>query len=312
MNGKVGPPRDPGQDPSPPTRRVVAVVELLAEASAAQLTLAEICRELGISRSTAHAILATLCSCGWVLRDPLSGRYALGSGLPRPTSGSLPISRTLRGPLRQLCSTVGMAACISEVRGGSIAVIESTAPDSGRRQVTAGQRLPFVAPFGREFVAWAPAAARQEWLDAAGPVNDVFCARIPKVLNAIQERGYGIERLSNALLKVYTALMALEDGNVADPVAIRLAGAVADLTIVDFLPGELAQIEQCPLATISAPIFDGEGKVVMSVSAQAYKQLTVEQVRNIGDEILKFADHASSLVTQHIPAIGSHSVDGSR
>lgn len=276
------------------------------------MTLAEICRELRISRSTGHAILATLCACNWVLRDPLSGRYALGSGLPRPSPVNVPISRMLREPLSQLCSTLGMAACISEVRGGSIAVIESTAPDSGRPQVTAGQRLPFVAPFGREFVAWAPAATRQQWLDAAGPVNDVFSARMPKVIKAIQDRGYGIERLSDPLLKVYAALLALDDGNMADPVAVRLAGAVADLTIVDFLPGELAQIEQCPLATISAPIFDGEGKVVMSVYAQAYKQLTVEQVRNIGDEILKFADHASSLATQHIPAIWCHSVDGSR
>lgn len=135
---------------------------------------------------------------------------------------------------------------------------------------------------------------------------------MPKVLNAIQERGYGIERLSDALLKVYTALLALEDGNGTDPVAIRLAGAVADLTIVDFLPGELAQIEQCPLATISAPIFDGAGNVVMSVSAQAYQQLTVEQVRNIGDEILAFAEHAGSLIAQHIPAILTPPADRSR
>lgn len=205
-----------------------------------------------------------------------------------------------------------MAACISEVRGGSIAVIESTAPHSGRPPVTAGQRLPFVAPFGREFLAWAPAAARQQWLDAAGPVNDVFRARMPKVLNAIQERGYGIERLSDPLLKVYTALLALEDGNVADPVAVRLAGAVADLTIVDFLPGELTQIEQSSLATISAPIFDAQGNVVMSVSAQAYQQLTLEQVRNIGDEVLKFADHASSLITQHVSVIATRFVDRTR
>jgi DNA-binding IclR family transcriptional regulator len=306
MNAKLKPSREPGQDPSPPTRRVVAVVELLAGISTTPLTLAEICRELGISRSTGHAILATLCACGWVVRDPLSGRYALGTGLPRPNPAGVPMSRPLREPLRQLCSSVGMAACISEVRGGSIVVIESAAPASGRPRVTAGQRLPFVAPFGREFVAWAPAAAREEWLAAAGPVNDVFRARMTKVLKEIQKRGYGIERLSDPLLKVYAALLALEDDNVADPVAVRLAGAVADLTIVDFLPRELAQIEQCSLATISAPIFDGQGKVVMSVSAQAYTQLAPEQVRKIGDEILEFADHASSLIAQQAPLIISN------
>src|SRR3954465_15292968 len=103
MNAKLGQSDAPGQDPSPPTRRVVAVMELLAQAAATPLTLAEICRELRISRSTGHAILATLCACDWILRDPLSGRYALGPGLPRPHPGNAPISRILREPLRRLC-----------------------------------------------------------------------------------------------------------------------------------------------------------------------------------------------------------------
>ena len=155
MNAKLGQSDEPGQDPSPPTRRVVAVVELLAAASATPLTLAEICRDLQISRSTGHAILATLCACDWVRRDPLSGRYELGPRLPRPNPVNAPISRMLREPLRQLCSAIDMAACISEVRGDFIAVIESAAPESVRPPVQAGQRLPFVSPFGREFVAWA-------------------------------------------------------------------------------------------------------------------------------------------------------------
>lgn len=300
MNDKLEPSRERRQDPSPPTRRVVSIVEFLAQAGSEPVTLAEICHDLRISRSTAHAILATLCVCGWVVRDPLSGRYALGSGMPRPNPGSVPVSRSLREPLGRLCSAIGMPACISEVRDASIAVIESIAPGSGRPHVQAGQRLPFVAPFGREFVAWAPAAARQQWLDAAGPVNDVYRARMPKVLNEIQHRGYGIERLTDPLLKVYAALLALEDGDVAGPVAMRLAGAVADLTIVDFLSSELRQIEQVSLATISAPIFDEHGEVVMSVSAQVYKHLTLEQVRDVGEQILRFAGDASSLIAQHV------------
>ncbi|WP_071888483.1 helix-turn-helix domain-containing protein [Mycolicibacterium fortuitum] len=306
MNAKLGQPDERGQDPSPPTRRVVAVVELLADRAGSHLTLAEICRELDISRSTGHAILTTLCSCDWVLRDPLSGKYTLGAGLPTTTPPAAPLSRMLREPLRQLCSAIGMAACISELRDGRLAVIESAAPGASRPPVQAGVRLPFVAPFGREFVAWAPTAVCDEWMAAAGPVNDVYRARMPKVLKEVQRRGYGIERLSDPLLKVFAALLALEDAAAPDPVAARLAGAVADLTIIDFLPGELNKIAQHPLATISAPIFDADGDVVMSVSAQPYKQLTVEEVRNIGASVVGFAEHASSLVARHAPAIQAH------
>lgn len=171
-------------------------------------------------------------------------------------------------------------------------------------RVHAGQSLPFVAPFGREFVAWAPASVRQEWLDAAGPVNDVYRMRMPKVLKEIRHRGYGIERLSDPLLKVFAALLAVEDGRGPDPVAVRLAGAVADLTIVDFLPGELALVEQCPLATISAPIFGQNGDVVMTVSAQPYRRLTREQVSDAGGRLLEFAQLAALLIAQHGTSVG--------
>lgn len=209
---------------------------------------------------------------------------------------SLPVTSKLRGPLRELCGELDMAACISEVRGRHIAVIDSASPDEIRPHVQAGQRLPFVAPFGREFIAWAPPAAITQWMEGAGPVNDVYRARMPKVLKEIQDRGYGIERLSDPLLKVYAALLAVEDGGEPGPVAVRLAGAVGDLTVVDFLPGEFATIGQFPLATISAPVFDHTGKVMLTVSAQPYRELPPEGVRAIGDRVCEFARRVESII----------------
>jgi DNA-binding IclR family transcriptional regulator len=295
MNAKLGEVQASGQDLSPPTRRVIAVIELLVARSETPLTLADICRELGISRSTGHAILHTLRASDWVLRDPLSGRYSPGPALPT-ASAAAPLSRVLRARLNDLCATLGMAVCISEVSGSSIAVVDAASSGPEPPPVRAGVRLPFVAPFGREFVAWAPTAARERWLAAAGAVNDVYRARMPKVLDEIRNRGYGIERLSDPLLRVYTALLALDDGNVPDPVSVRLAGAVADLTIVDVLPSELAEVHAYPLATISAPIFDERGTVVMSVSAQPYRQLRQGQVRDIGAKVVEFASAATGLL----------------
>lgn len=302
MNANLDPAERHGQDPSPPTRRVIDVIELLADSFGPPLTLAQICRQLRISRSTGHAILATLAAADWVSRDPLRGTYALGGNFPRPQPTSMPVTRKLREPLARLSAAIDMAVCVSEVRAGHIAVIESAAPDTAPARVTAGQRLPFVAPFGREFVAWASAAARDEWLESAGPVNDVFRVRMPHVLDEIQRRGYGIERLSDPLLRVYSALLALDSGEEPDPVAVRLAGAVADLTIVDFLPGELADVAECSLATISAPIFDARGEVVMTVSAQPYRHLAVDKVRWIGDRVREFAAHAHSLMAGALTA----------
>jgi DNA-binding IclR family transcriptional regulator len=277
-------------------------MELLAGHPDTSLALADICRELRISRSTCHVILHTLCASDWVLRDPVSGKYALGPAVAALSRQSAPLSRMLREPLHRFSRSIDMPVCISEIRSQSIVVVDSASPSGARPPVSAGLRLPFLAPFGREFVAWASAAKQKEWVDGSGPVNDVFRARIPKVLKEIRERGYGIERLTDPLLRVFIAMQALDDGNAPDPVTTRLAGAVTDLTVVDFLAGELTEAAPCPLATISAPIFDAAGHVVMSVSAQPYRQLTTEQIRDIGAQVMEFAQTAGSVVAQHSSA----------
>lgn len=298
MNIKLEGLSEPGQDLSPPTRRVVAVIELLADRPDVPLALAGICRELGISRSTGHAILHTLCACGWAIRDPQSGRFSLGPAMARIWRQAAPLHRILREPLQQFAVSIDMAVCMSEVRDGSIVVVDAAAVGPAQPPVPAGVRLPFLAPFGREFVAWAPPADRTAWVDAAGPVNDVFHARIGKVLKEIKSRGYGIERLSDPLLRVYTALQALDDGVLRDPISARLAAALAELTIVDVLPGEFAEAEACALATISAPVFDSTGRVVMSVSAQPYRRLSANEVRDVGARVVEFARSAGSLLAQ--------------
>jgi DNA-binding IclR family transcriptional regulator len=310
MNTKLGDADAAGQDPSPPTRRVIAVVELLAQRKETPLALAEICRELGISRSTGHAILHTLLISNWVQRDPLSGRFSLGKKFPRISAATNP--PLLSDSLHELCVAIGMPVCISEVTGGSITVLDATAPGHEPPPIPAGLRLPFVAPFGREFVAWAPSAAREKWLTAAGAVNDVYRARMPKVLDEIRDRGYGIERLSDPLLRVYTALLALDNGDVPDPVSLRLAGAVADLTIVDFLGNELPEVHAYPLATISAPIFDRRGAVVLSVSAQPYRHLTHDEVCDTGAQVVDFASAATSLMSTNAHSTHSRHTSSSQ
>jgi DNA-binding IclR family transcriptional regulator len=276
-------------------------MELLAGHPDTSLTLTEICRELRISRSTGHAILLTLCASEWALRDPVSGKYSLGPAVAALSRQTAPLPRLLRDPLHRFCRSIDMPVCISEVRNRSIVVLDAVSPSGARPPVSAGLRLPFLAPFGREFVAWASAAEQKEWVEGSGPVNDVFRARIPKVIKEIRERGYGIERLTDPLLRVFIAMQALDDGNAPDQVTTRLAGAVADLTVVDFLAGELTEAVPGPLATISAPIFDEAGRVVMSVSAQPYRQLTTEEIHAIGARVMEFAETAGSVVAQHAP-----------
>ncbi|MCV7285507.1 helix-turn-helix domain-containing protein [Mycolicibacterium wolinskyi] len=297
MNAKLGESAQAGQDPSPPTSRVVAVVALLTSRRNEALTLAEISRELGITRSTGHAILQTLTNHDWVARDPLSGRYSIGRSFPTAAPGGRSTPRLLRDALRELSLRIQMPVCISEIRAGAIVVVDAAAPGSSPPHVAAGVRLPFAAPFGREFVAWDAADVYERWMSAAGPVNASFADRMTQVLNVISDRGYGVERLSGPLIRVFDALIALDNGNTPDAVSTRLAGAVADLTVVDVLPGELREGDMIPVAMISAPIRDHSGAVVMSVSAQPYRELAAEPVADIGEQIIQFAEAATGLTS---------------
>src|SRR5262249_5569484 len=90
----------PRQPPSPQTGRVVAIMQLLGSQPTRAFSLAEISRELRISRATGHAILTTLAAHRWVVRDIATAAYFWGPGiasLAKPAS-----DRIFHGILQEL------------------------------------------------------------------------------------------------------------------------------------------------------------------------------------------------------------------
>ena len=225
------------QVPSPPTERVVAVMHLLAADPERSFSLADICRSLGISRATGHAILATLAHHRWVVRHEPSASYSWGpaiGALARPTH-----DREFRPLLQKLSETVGAQVFLAHREGATLVVTDSVGDSLAAPRVTAGLRLPLVAPFGRDYVAWAGEKAIKAWLAGIGEPSTGLRRRLTAVLGQVRERGYVIERLSREYVRVYTALRALATDGEPDVITARLAGAFADLALVDYLPDEL-------------------------------------------------------------------------
>src|SRR5437899_1623938 len=67
--------------PTPAVVDAIEVLEYLRARSPAQFGAAHIAREVGISRSTCHAILQTLQSKDYVVQNPLDKTFALGPAL---------------------------------------------------------------------------------------------------------------------------------------------------------------------------------------------------------------------------------------
>ncbi|MFI5507703.1 helix-turn-helix domain-containing protein [Mycobacterium sp. NPDC051804] len=274
---------DGRQVPSPPTERVVAVMHLLAGDPERSFSLADICRSLGISRATGHAILATLAQHRWVVRHEPSASYSWGpaiGALVRPTN-----DREFRPLLESLSETVGAQVFLARREAATLVVTDSVGDSLTAPRVTAGLRMPLVAPFGRDYVAWAGEPSIKAWLAGIGEPSPKLHRRLTAVLAQVRERGYVIERLSREYDRVYLALRALAADGEPDEITARLAGTFADLALVDYLPDELDAGSDHQIATISAPVKDVEGVVAKSITVAPFRSLTAKEIRKIGTAV---------------------------
>ncbi|NUS45676.1 MAG: helix-turn-helix domain-containing protein [Mycobacteriaceae bacterium] len=270
--------------PSPPTQRVIAVMELLAAQPHRTFTLAEITRGLGITRATGHAILATLAEHDWVVRESHTAGYSWGpaiSALARPAGGVL---RMARGQLRHLAEDTESHVVLSRRENASLVVIDAVGDTLSGPRLERGLTLPLVAPFGRDFVAWAPDQAQRDWLDRLGAAPEPFRERMLAVLAETRRRGFVVERLTREYVRVYSVLRALGSDGEPDLLLSRLAAAFADLTVVDFLPPELDAADQHQIATISAPVAGLDGVVTMAVTVAPFRALTAAQIHAFGEQ----------------------------
>lgn len=274
------------QATSPPTERAIRIVELLAADSATSFSLTEISRTLQISRPTCHAILATLTERRWAVRDPDTNAYSLGPAVVALTRnvGEHPFQH----PLRELHTATGFPVFVARREADTIAVIEAAGDASGGPALQPGFRMPLVAPFGRDFVAWASAGDQQRWLDGIGAPPSALRRRISAVLAQVRDRGVVLERLTPEYVSVYSALRAM-GSHTGDSITIRLAHAFADLTVVDFLSDELDNQSTAAIATVSAPIRNPDGAVVMSVTAAPFGDLTMAAVKSLSTQVLAAA-----------------------
>jgi DNA-binding IclR family transcriptional regulator len=200
--------------------------------------------------------------------------------LARPTRGS-----EFRPQLQKLSDSVGAQVFLARRDGASLVVTDSVGESLAAPPVKAGLRMPLVAPFGRDYVAWAGDKAIKTWLEGIGAPATQLRRRLTAVLAQVRERGYVIERLSREYVRVYVALRALGASGEPDPIAARLAGAFADLTLVDYLPDELEDGAVHQIATISVPIKDADGAVTMSITAAPFNGLTSAEVDAVGSNV---------------------------
>ncbi|GAA2409320.1 IclR family transcriptional regulator [Mycolicibacterium llatzerense] len=265
---------------SPPTARVVAVLDFLARHPQEQFGLSELARRLDLSKPTCLGIVTTLAEAGYLVRDAAEKTYRLGPRLitlGHTAQESMRISPAARTELRRLSETFNATAALSAVIDDRITLLELVAPPGSPEPVQVGQSYPFAPPVGLMFVLWDERAVR-DWLGKEPTIPlRTDSARLERVIAECRESGYLVERLTPGGRRLY-AMMAGMSSNLPDELRVLLGELVSDIGERVYLPSESGGRSKHDISVIAAPVFDHHQRQVMVLSLQIGRALTDAEI----------------------------------
>ena len=270
---------EPAGRASPPTARVVAVLDFLSRHPNDRFGLSELARRTALSKPTCLGILTTLTDAGYLLRDPQDKTYRLGPALislGHRAQESMRVSPAAREKLRHLADAYGAAAALSGVVDDRITLLELVPAPGTAPAVRVGQSYPFAPPVGLMFVLWDPHALR-DWLDREPTIAlRTDSTHLDRVVTACRASGYLVERLTPGGRRLYT-LMAGMSSTLPDELRALLGELISDIGERVYLP-DGSDDRTHDISIIAAPVFDHHQRQVLVVSLQIGRALSDPEI----------------------------------
>lgn len=262
--------------PAPSIDRTVAVLNFLAAHPEEAFTLSELCRRVGITKATAHAMLNALADAGYLLRHPSDKTFTLGPALIAVGSAAaarrMEVVEYARDEMRRLAGALGVQVVATTAMGDEIVVLaREGAAEPFRVTLDVGQRLPLVPPIGTVFVAWLPPTEIDRWLRRAGrDVTDDRLDRYRAAVDAVRRRGWSV--------------------GVEVPGALASGTRLEELAHDESLLLELEKAQTYRLSHISAPVFGPDGSVVLALVLLGFPGLLrAEEVPELAERLVAAA-----------------------
>ncbi len=281
---------------SPPTERVVAVLDFLARYPHDRFGLSDLSRRLGLSKPTCLGILTALTEADYLVRDGRDKTYRLGPALislGHTAQESMRVDPAAREELRRLSSAHGTTAALSAVIDDRITLLELVGPPAADVGVRVGQSYPFAPPVGLMFVLWDDEAL-QDWL-AREPTIPLRTdtERLDRVIAVCRASGYLVERLTPGGRRLY-ALMAGMSSTLPDELRALLGELVSDVGERVYLGNEAGARQRHDISVISAPVYDHHRRQAMVVSLQIGRALTDTEITKRARSLVATADALTS------------------
>ena len=281
---------------SPPTERVITILDFLSEHPHDRFGLSDLARRLRLSKPTCLGILTTLTAAGYLVRDGKDKTYRLGPALitiGHTVQESMRVNPAAREELRRLSTTYATTAALSAVVDDRITLLELVGPPGADSGVRVGQSYPFAPPVGLMFVLWDDEALRA-WLSKEPTIPlRTDTARLDRVINECRAAGYLVERLTPSGRRLY-AMMAGMSSELPQELRALLGEMISDVGERVYLSSESSSSGQrhstrSDISVISAPVFDHHQRQAMVMSLQIGRALTDVEIRRHADGLITSA-----------------------
>ncbi|WP_406275023.1 helix-turn-helix domain-containing protein [Nocardia sp. NBC_00881] len=262
---------------SPPTRRVVEIVSLLA-ASGEPISVAGIAERLGIARATATAILVELNAAGWVIRDQARG-YGIGPALAGLHGTMLP--NGVGEILAALAARTRSGATFSRIGPDGLTVLDVRhGVDRVVPGIPVGHRIPLQFPAGASVMPWRSASEQNTWLGTAAGADRRIAGSL---LTLVRDRGVAVfrPRADDAgLVDLLADLLGAVGSQLLQPhLRARALHQLAALTSRPFTRAELDSDDPLPLSYLAAPVFDAAGSAAYEIQLGPLRAATTKSER---------------------------------
>ena len=277
---------------SPPTQRVVAVLDQVLAHPGRRFGLSELARAAGLSKPTCLGIVTTLTAAGWLACDA-DTRYRVGPALVaagRLARHAVPGAEVAQQALAELASRFGCACSASAVIGEEIVVLASIRPDGRPDGVLAGARYPFAPPVGLMYVLWDDDAAIDRWL-ARRPTLPVAPDQdhLRRIVAECRDRGYLVEGLTEVGARLHTLMAGVAAYDLPDEVRGLVGEMVSTLGERVYLDTELTARGRHATHLLAAPAYGEDGRQQLVLTLYVGDVMTGAEISRRGKALMATA-----------------------
>jgi DNA-binding IclR family transcriptional regulator len=254
----------PVQRQSPPTERVVRLLDLLATRPRQGFALSDLARDLDMSKATCLGIVGALSRAGYLVRHEDTKTYTLGPtlvGLGRAATDAVPSLGEARPELHRLSEDLGFAASLATLVGEDIVIVDRTGPYGELdRMIRVGQRYPYAPPSGLVLAAWLDDDGIERWLANHPRVSmDAAMSQLRALVDTCRSAGCFVERMSDVSLGALTVLAGFDGRDIPAAAGTALRNMVGSLSDRHYVQRDLRSRRRFDVTFVAAPSYDADG-----------------------------------------------------